>query len=135
LFGPTLVEGVRIELVSAIMELLATSLRGSLGMLDFRLALILRLSAGEQEITSALGAMEGAGLIEWVLDDGSVTQWQLRTVPAQRASPLHLAHRVDVMPTPRAHSGEARPMPQEPAIAVHRLRRTRPRGVRPVVVV
>jgi hypothetical protein len=85
-FGLTSVDGIRIELVSAIMELLATCPRAMLGMLQFQPALILRLSAGEQEISSALTGMEGVGLIERVSGGSPDAQWQLRTVPTQRSS-------------------------------------------------
>lgn len=86
LFGPTFVDGVRPEVASAILEMLAICPRAMCGMCGFQPALMLRLSADEQEVSAALTGMESAGLIERAHSAGSIPQWQLSAGPQQGAS-------------------------------------------------
>jgi hypothetical protein len=86
LFGPTFVDGVRPELVSAIMEMLTIYPRAMCGMCEFQPALTLRLSADEQEVSAALAAMESARLIERVRVVSPILQWRLPASPEHRSS-------------------------------------------------
>jgi hypothetical protein len=94
LFGPTFVDGVRPELVSAIMEMLTIYPRAVCGMCEFQPALMLRLSADEHEVSAALAAMESARLIERARIVSSILQWQLLAAPEHRSSALLSVHAV-----------------------------------------
>lgn len=85
LYGPTVVEGVRPEVASAILEMLALCPRAMHGMCGFQPSLVLRVTADEPEVAAALAAMVTAGLIERIRGTNPIPEWQMSAIPEQRS--------------------------------------------------